>query len=71
MNDFLKICLFYTKAHLNKNCYSETKRTVGFYDILFYISHSIRKCSYLLQGVAMEIPDVHGKELEEVKYTGN
>lgn len=25
----------------------------------------------LLQGVAMEIPDVHGKELEEVKYTGN
>lgn len=33
-----------------------------------------KKCSTVFQaqkGVAMEIPDVHGKELEEVKYTGS
>lgn len=38
---------------------------------ILHISIKIRIFPILLQDVAMEIPDVHGKELEEVKYTGN
>lgn len=38
---------------------------------ILHFSIKIRIVPILLQDVAMEIPDVHGKELEEVKYTGN
>lgn len=58
---------FLFQAHLYMDHLIDTKWTVG----LIHFSIKTGKFPILWQYVAMEIPDVHGKELEEVKYTGN